>query len=135
MSIEPQRHRDTEEDINIISGQIVDAAINVHRNLGPGLLESLYEEALCYELEKRQIAYECQKTFQVPYEDIILKTQCRLDLLVENKIVVELKSSEKMIPLFEAQILTYLKITGCRLGLILNFNAPLMKEGIRRIIL
>ena len=135
MNHEPQRHRDTEKDINFISGSVVDAAVNVHKNLGPGLLESLYEEALCYELDKRKIFYECQKNIPVPYENIFLKGLFRLDLLVEEKVVVELKCSEKIIPLYEAQILTYLKITGCKLGLILNFNAPLMKDGIRRIIL
>ncbi len=135
MNIQPQRLRDTEEDVNVISGYIVDAAVNVHKNLGPGLLESIYEEALCYELDKRKVFYEKQKAIQVPYENIVLKTDFRLDLFVENKIVVELKCSERLIPLYEAQLLTYLKITNCRLGLLLNFNAPLMKEGIRRIIL
>jgi GxxExxY protein len=121
--------------LNDISGLIVDAAVHVHKNLGPGLLESIYEEALCYELGKRNLAFERQKNLTVPYEDIILNTQLRLDLIVENQIVVELKSSEKIIPLYEAQLLTYLKITGLPLGLLLNFNSPLMKEGIRRIIL
>lgn len=121
--------------LNDISGLIVDAAVHVHKNLGPGLLESIYEEALCYELGKRNLAFERQKNLTVPYEDIILNTQLRLDLIVENQIVVELKSSEKIIPLYEAQLLTYLKITGLPLGLLLNFNSTLMKEGIRRIIL
>lgn len=121
--------------LNDISGLVVDAAIHVHKNLGPGLLESIYEEALCYELGKRNIAFERQKTLTVPYEDIILNTQLRLDLIVENQIVVELKSSEKIIPLYEAQLLTYLKISGLPLGLLLNFNSTLMKDGIRRIIL
>ncbi|MCB9991466.1 MAG: GxxExxY protein [Rhodospirillales bacterium] len=121
--------------MNTISGFIVDSAVNVHKNLGPGLLESIYEEALCYELEKRRVCFERQKVIQVSYEDITLKTNFRLDLLVENKIVVELKCSEKVIPLYQAQLLTYLKITKCKLGLLLNFNAPLMKEGIHRIVL
>lgn len=134
MSVIPQRHGDTEKGLNIISGQIVDAAINVHKKLGPGLLESLYEEALCYELKKRKLIFERQKSIQVPYEDIFLGN-FRLDLIVEKNVVIELKNSEKLIPLYEAQLLTYLKITQCKLGLLLNFNTPLMKDGIRRIIL
>ncbi len=122
-------------DLNNISGAIVDSAINVHKNLGPGLLESIYEEALCYEFEKRRLSYERQKRLKIPYEEIVLKTDFRLDLIVENKIIVELKCVERIIPIHEAQLLTYLKITDCKLGLLLNFNCPLMKDGIKRIIL
>lgn len=132
--MQPQRHRDT-EDINQISGLIVDASVSVHKNLGPGLLESIYEEALCYELKKRNLNFASQVSLPVPYEDIILKNTFRLDLIVEDQIVVELKACEKTIPLYEAQLLTYLKLTKCKLGLLLNFNVPLMKDGIRRIVL
>lgn len=122
-------------DINEISGSIVDAAVNVHKNLGPGLLESIYEEALLYEFEKRHLSYESQKNLPVPYEDIVLKTNFRLDVLVEGLVIVELKVVENILPLHEAQLLTYLKITKKKLGLILNFNTSLMKDGIKRIIL
>lgn len=122
-------------ELNEISGLIVDAAINVHKNLGPGLLENIYEEALCYELEKRRLEYSTQTAIKVPYEDIVLKSQYRLDILVENKIILELKCVDRLLPIHDAQLLTYLKISNKKLGLLLNFNAPLMKDGIKRIIL
>lgn len=122
-------------EINDVSGLIVDAAVNVHKKLGPGLLESLYEEALCYELDKRELFFERQKQLQVPYDDIFLQADFRLDLVVDDRIVVELKTVEKILPIHEAQLLTYLKITNAKLGLLLNFNSFLMKDGIRRIIL
>lgn len=132
----PQRHEGAESStLNDISGVIVDCAIQVHKTLGPGLLESIYEEALCYELDKKGVSFEVQIPLNVPYKDITLKTTYRLDLIVENQVVVELKSVEKLIPLYNAQLMTYLKITNKKLGLILNFNAPLMKDGIKRIIL
>lgn len=123
------------EDINILTGDIIDCAIRVHKNLGPGLLERLYEEALCYELERKNIAFEAQKILPVPYEDIILKSEFRLDLLVDDKVVVELKNVEKLLPIHEAQLLTYLKVTNKKIGLLLNFNESLMKNGIKRMIL
>ena len=122
-------------ELNEISGLIVDAAINVHKNLGPGLLENIYEEALCYELEKRRLEYSTQMAIKVPYEDIVLKSQYRLDTLVGNKIILELKCVDRLLPIHDAQLLTYLKISNKKLGLLLNFNAPLMKDGIKRIIL
>jgi len=133
LTTEAQRHR--EDDLNELSGLIVDCAFRVHKIMGPGLLESIYEEALCHELQKRAIKFDRQKALGVPYDDIILNTQFRLDLVVENKIVVELKCVERIIPLFDAQLLTYLKITGFKLGLLFNFNSALMKDGIRRVIL
>jgi GxxExxY protein len=123
------------DEYNELSGLIVDAAFNVHKNLGPGLLESIYEDALSYELKKRNLAFERQKALSVPYDTIVLDTQFRLDLVVQGKIVVELKCVERMIPLYEAQLLTHLKITGLKLGLLFNFNTPLIKDGIRRVIL
>ncbi len=121
--------------LNDISGKIVDAAIHVHKELGPGLLESIYEEAIIYELGIRNLKIERQKILSVPYKNIILNSQFRLDLIVEDQIIVELKNCEKILPIHEAQILTYLKITNKKLGLLLNFNTPLMKHGIKRIIL
>lgn len=132
LTTEAQRHR---EDKNELSGLIVDGAFQVHKKLGPGLLESIYEEALCYELKKKQLNFIRQQSLPVPYDDIFLDTQFRLDLIVENEIIVELKCVERLIPLYEAQLLTYLKITKLRLGLIFNFNVPLIKDGIKRIAL
>ncbi len=123
------------EDLNKITGSIIDAAIETHRELGPGLLERIYEDALCHEFDLREIKYDRQTQLEVPYKETILKTQFRLDLIIENEVVVELKNCEKLLPIHEAQILTYLKITEKKLGLLLNFNASLMKHGIRRIIL
>ncbi|HEX6622847.1 MAG TPA: GxxExxY protein [Pyrinomonadaceae bacterium] len=113
----------------------VDAAVKVHKVLGPGLVESVYEACLAHELRCRGVTAETQVAFPVVYETIRLDTGLRLDLLVEKRLVVELKAVEKMNPLYEAQLLTYLKITGCRLGLLINFNVALIKDGIRRMVL
>lgn len=133
LTTEAQRHR--EDGSNHLSGLIVDAAFHVHKNLGPGLLESIYEEALSYELGKRDIHFERQKMLPVPYDGTFLDTQFRLDLVVEKQVIVELKCVERLIPLYEAQLLTYLKITGLKIGLLFNFNTPLIKDGIRRVVL
>jgi len=113
---------------------IVDAAIEVHRVLGPGLLESAYEEALCHELNLRGITFERQKAMPVTYKGVKLNCGYRLDLLVDGLVVVELKAVERIEPVFEAQLITYLKLTGLWLGLLLNFNVPVMKRGIRRMV-
>jgi GxxExxY protein len=122
------------EDLNIITEKIIGCAIEVHRNLGPGLLESIYESALCYELHQIDVKHE--KQFKVPiiYKGMNLGDY-RLDLLVENEFVVEIKAVDRIEPVFDAQILTYLKVTGKRLGLLINFNVPVLKSGIKRIIL
>ncbi len=133
LTTEAQSHR--ESDLNILSGLIVDCAFRVHKNLGPGLLESIYEEAFCYELKKQGIGHLRQKEISVPYDGGFLDTKFRLDLIVDNKIIVELKCVDKLLPVHDAQILTYLKITKLNLGLLFNFNTPLIKDGIRRIIL
>ncbi len=121
--------------VNQITDKIINAAIDVHKTLGPGLLESLYEEALCYELGQRELNVVAQQTLKVPYKDIVLKGKFRLDLVVEDRVIIELKNVERILPIHEAQILTYMKITNKKIGLILNFNAPLMKDGIKRMIL
>lgn len=121
--------------VNDITDKVINAAIDVHKTLGPGLLESLYEEALCYELEQRELNFLTQQTLPVPYKEIVLKGKFRLDLVVEDKVIVELKNVTAILPIHEAQILTYMKITEKKVGLILNFNAPLMKDGIKRMIL
>jgi len=113
----------------------IDAAFKVHKTLGPGLLESVYEACLAHELRQRGIQVETQIALPVIYEGLRLEAGLRLDMLVANQLIVELKAVEKMNSLFEAQLLTYLKLTGRRLGLLINFNVPLIKHGIKRIIL
>lgn len=114
---------------------IVDAAFAVHKALGPGLLESVYEVCLCHELKKRGIPFHSQVALPVVYDNVRLDAGLRLDLLVADSVIVELKAVEKHNPLFEAQLLTYMKLTGKRLGLLINFNVPLIKDGIKRIVL
>jgi GxxExxY protein len=121
-------------DINQLSNKIIGAAIEVHKVLGPGLLESAYEECLCHELELRGLHYERQKPLPVMYKGRKLDCGYRLDVVVENAIILELKSCEKMEPIYEAQLLTYLKLSGLHLGLILNFNVSMMRDGIKRIV-
>ncbi len=119
----------------LVATQIVDAAFKVHSSLGPGLLESVYETCLVYELEHRGLRVQRQIKLPVVYGDLRLESGLRLDLLVEDSVVVELKAVEKMLPVFDAQLLTYLKLSGNRLGFLINFNVPRIKEGIRRFIL
>jgi GxxExxY protein len=119
---------------NELTEKIIGCAIEVHRNLGPGLLESIYEKALCHEFGERGIKFESQKIIPVIYKSVSLG-DFRIDLLVENQIVVELKAVERNDPIFKAQLLSYLKLTGHKLGLLINFNVPLLKDGISRIIL
>ena len=114
---------------------VVDAAFKVHKTLGPGLLESVYEVCLAHELRLRGLVVETQVDVPIVYEGVHLDAGLRLDMLVEKQLLVELKSVEDMHPVFEAQLLTYLTLTGQRLGLLINFNVPLIKDGIRRIIL
>jgi GxxExxY protein len=118
-----------------VATAIVDAAIKVHRALGPGLLESVYEACLCYELSKRGITYRRQVSLPVRYEEVFIETGFRLDVLVDECVIVELKSTEAIIPIHEAQLLTHLKLANVRLGFILNFNVPLMKQGIKRMVI
>ena len=119
---------------NEISKIIVDCALKVHRNLGPGLLESAYEECLFYELGKRNLKVEKQKPLPLVYEEVKLNVGYRLDLLVEDKVIIELKSVESLTDVHLAQVLTYLKLSECKLGLLINFNVTLIKHGIRRVV-
>ncbi len=120
--------------LNQLSSKIIGAAIEVHKALGPGLLESAYEECLCHELKLRGIDFERQKPLPVTYKDVRLDCGYRLDVLVDNQIVLELKSCEKVEPIHTAQLLTYLRLSNLNLGLLLNFNVPVMKDGIVRIV-
>ncbi len=113
---------------------IVDCAFRVHSALGPGLLESIYETCFCYELEKKGIPHERQVSVPLIYEGIQLTCGVRLDVLVEKRIICELKAVETLTPVYLAQILTQMKLTNLHLGFLINFNAALIKEGIRRII-
>jgi GxxExxY protein len=117
---------------NELAKIVIDICFKIHKTLGPGLLESVYESALCYELEKLGIPYERQKDMPVPYEDIVLDVGFRADVIVENKLIVELKSIESVLPVHHKIVLTYLKITGKKLGLLINFNENLLKDGIFR---
>lgn len=116
-----------------IATKVVEAAFKVHSSLGPGLLESVYEACLCRELSKQDLPFQTQVSMPVIYDGLRLDAGLRLDLLVAEAVVVEIKAAEKMLPLFEAQLLTYLKLSGRRLGLLINFNVPLIKDGIRRL--
>jgi len=120
--------------INALSAQIIGAAIEVHKFLGPGLLESAYEECFCHELSLRNLSFERQKELSVAYKGVKLDCKYRLDLIVGNQIILELKSCKAVEPIHKAQLLTYLKLSGLKLGLLLNFNVPIMKTGIVRIV-
>jgi len=122
-------------DINDLTGKVIGAAIEVHKALGPGLLESTYEECLCIELEMRKIPFERQKELPIEYKGITLHCGYRLDVLVANSPILELKACESLQPIHEAQLLTYLKLTEIKWGLLINFNVPLLKEGIKRLAL
>ncbi len=119
---------------NEISEKIIGCAIQVHRELGPGLLESSYEECLYYELIQSGLLVEKQKPLPLVYKEVNLDCGYRLDLLVEKKVIVEIKSVEALNDIYLAQVLTYLKLSNCKLGLLMNFNVVLLKDGIKRIV-
>jgi len=135
MSVPMKQYDDFETDINILSGDIVDCAFQVHKELGPGFLEMNYEDAFIYELRQKGLSFEQQKIFKIPYKKDFLNSEFRFDLIVENKILVELKAVEKIHPVHKAQIYAYLKATKLELGLLINFNVPLIKDGIGRYVL
>ena len=135
INAETRRRRDAEKIENILSEQIIDAAIEVHRTLGgPGLLESLYEDALFHELKLRDISVESQVLIPVTYKNRVLRDPMRLDLLVARKVIIEVKATDKNHPVYMAQVLTYLRLTGLKLGLVLNFGQGLLTDGISRMI-
>jgi GxxExxY protein len=132
--IETQRHRGTEID-NTLTYKIIGAAMEVHRALGgPGLLESIYESALCHELALQGLKIQSQVPVEVRYKGIIVRDPLVLDILVENQIIVEVKATEKESPIHEVQLLTYLRLSDIRLGLVINFGNKYIKEGIKRVI-
>ena len=123
------------DDHDPVTEQIIGAAIEVHRILGPGLLESAYEISLYHELSLRDIPFARQVALPVTYKDIRLDCGYRLDLLVADRVIVEIKSVEKLLPVHHAQVLTYLRQSGHRTGLLMNFNAEILKQGLRRLTL
>jgi len=118
-----------------LTGQIIGAAIEVHRELGPGLLESAYQACLAREFSLRNLPFEQEKPLPVEYKGVRIDCGYRLDFIVAGKVVVELKAADVIRPVYEAQLLTYLKLTGCQVGLLINFNVPVLKDGIRRRVL
>ena len=122
-------------DPNELTRAVIGAAIEVHRSLGPGLLESAYEECLCRELELRGIAFERQKPLPLEYKGLKLECGYRVDLVIDGTVVVEIKSVEALLPIHEAQLLTYMKLGGWKVGLLINFNVPVLRQGIRRLVL
>ena len=131
---------DTEDALALVHGtsiteQIIGMAIEVHRQLGPGLLESAYEECLSFELKSKGLAYARQVPLPVVYKDIRLESTYRMDIVVDAQVILELKTVERLLPVHEAQMLTYMKLSGIRTGLLLNFNTAVLKDGIRRLML
>jgi GxxExxY protein len=118
---------------NEISKVIFDCALKIHKNLGPGLLESAYEECLFYELKKCRLNVEKQKALPLVYEEVKLEIGYRIDIIVENKVIIEVKSVEALNDVHLAQVLTYLKLSDCKLGMLINFNVAFIKNGIRRV--
>jgi GxxExxY protein len=117
-----------------LTEKIIGVGIEVHRVLGPGVLESAYEECLCHELRLRGIAFSRQQPLPVVYKGVNLDCGYRLDVVVENRVIVELKTVDRLLPIHEAQLLTYLRLTGIHTGLILNFNVPALRDGIKRMV-
>ncbi len=118
-----------------LSNRVIGCAIEVHRHLGPGLLESAYEQCLAHELSRNNIGFQLELAQPVRYKDILLDCGYRIDVLVENQIIIELKSVEKLLGIHEAQLLTYMKLAEIKIGLLMNFNVTKLKEGIKRFVL
>jgi GxxExxY protein len=118
-----------------LATQIVDIAISIHKQLGPGLLESVYEKCFCYELAQRNIPFRKQETLPIFYNELKIEDGLRIDILVDDVVIVELKAQELYHPVWDAQLLSYLKLSNLRLGFLINFHTPLMKDGIKRKIL
>ncbi len=131
LTTENTEHTEKEESSSL-TGKIIGAAIEIHRALGPGLLESAYEACLIYELRLRKLKVEPQKSMPVFYKDVMLDCGYRVDMVVEEQVIVEIKSVTSLASIHEAQLLSYLKLSNCKIGLLINFNVKILKEGIRR---
>ena len=118
-----------------LTDQIIGFAIEVHRHLGPGLLEPAYEECLCYELNENGMDFKRQVPLPVVYKSVRLDCGYRMDIVVANRLILELKAAERLLPIHEAQVLTYMRLSGIPTGLLLNFNTPVLRDGIRRLML
>jgi len=128
----PTKHKEME--INDLTGKVIGAAIEVHKTLSPGLLEAAYEECLCHEFRLRYLPFERQKELPIDYKGVRLDCGYRIDIVAANMLIIELKACESLQPIHEAQLLTYLKLTGLKVGLLINFNVPILKQGIKRIV-
>jgi len=122
-------------EIDRLTQRIIGFAIEVHRQLGPGLLESAYEECLCFKFKRDGLAFRRQMAVPVVYKSVRLDCGCRLDIVVQDQVILELETVERLMPIHEAQMLTYMKLSGIRTGLLINFNSAVLKDGLRRIML
>ena len=120
--------------LNELSSQVIASCIEVHKHLGPGLLESAYEECLSYELRARQLPFTRQQALPIVYKGVHLDCGYQMDIVIDNKVILELKSVEKLMPIHDAQLLTYLKLTQLSLGLLINFNVPVLIHGVKRLV-
>jgi GxxExxY protein len=121
-------------NIEELGNIVIGAAIKVHRALGPGLLESAYQKCLDYELRKMGLRVDCELALPIQYEAVSIDAGYRIDMIVEEMIIIENKTAERLLPIHEAQLLTYLKMKGCRLGYLLNWNVPMLRDGIKRLV-
>jgi GxxExxY protein len=128
-------HLPIPQDVDLVARSVVDAGLRIHTALGPGLLESAYEHCLAFEMERRGYAIRRQIALPILYEGVKLEAGYRIDLLVADRVIVEVKAVDMLTPVHQAQLLTYLKLSGCRVGLLMNFNVPLFKDGVRRMAL
>ncbi len=134
LTAESTESTEMKSNINEITDVIIGAAIAVHKELGPGLLESAYEACLTFELADQKVKIELRKGLPIKYRGVQLDCGYRIDLLVEDKVVVELRAVQRLEPIHEAQLLSYLKLSGCKVGLLINFNVKVLKDGIRRLV-
>jgi GxxExxY protein len=118
-----------------LTERVIGLAIEVHRHLGPGLLESAYEECLCFELAQSKLSYARQVPLPVAYKEVKLDCGYRMDIVIERELIVEIKAVERLLPIHDAQLLTYLRLSSCTVGLIMNFNSMTLKDGLRRLVL
>ncbi|MDQ3109747.1 MAG: GxxExxY protein [Bacteroidota bacterium] len=134
-ALEKKKYIPIPQEIDRIGKAIVDSAYAVHKNLGPGLLERVYEVCLCYELNKRGISTRRQVDIPIKYDDLIFDEGLRLDVIANEEVIIEIKAVDQVNPVWEAQVLSHLKLTDKRLGYLINFNVPLIKSGIKRFVL
>ena len=127
--------RNTEMPKDPLTRKVIGLAIEVHRRLGPGLLESAYEECLCWEMKQAELNVQRQVALPIVYKDVKLDAGYRLDILVEGRLVLEVKAVQELLPIHEAQLLTYLKLSGIKVGLLFNFNVTVLKSGIKRLVI